>query len=72
MLPEVVAKDVHFDPKEPEQLRNREDEGEQSPYGFLVMVWNLPKGATEKTLKDRLGPLEEKVADIERLKRRCW
>ena len=28
----------------------------------------LPKGATEKSLLDRLGPLEEKLGEIENLK----
>ena len=67
-LPEGVAKDVSFDPKEPEQLRNREDEGElQSPYGFPEDGKELPKGATAKSLEERLGPLQEVLQDVENL-----
>ena len=67
-LPEGVAKDVSFDPKEPEQLRNREDEGDlQSPYGFPEDGNELPKGATAETLQERLGPLQEVLQDVEGL-----
>ena len=67
-LPEGVAKDVSFDPKEPEQLRNREDEGDlQSPYGFPEDGKELPKGATAKSLEERLGPLQEVLQDVENL-----
>tara|TARA_R100000654_G_scaffold12667_5_gene27563 strand:+ start:428 stop:2569 length:2142 start_codon:yes stop_codon:yes gene_type:complete len=67
-LPEGVAKDVNFDPKEPEALRNREDEGElQSPYGFAEDGNELPKGATAETLQERLGPLQEVLQDVEGL-----
>ena len=67
-LPEGVAKNVNFDPKEPEVLRNREDEGElQSPYGFPEDGSELPKGATAETLQERLGPLQEVLQDIEGL-----
>ena len=52
MLPEGVAKDVSFDPKEPEALRGETEE--LSPYGFGDGM-ELPKGATEKSLLDRLG-----------------
>jgi hypothetical protein len=34
-----------------------------------VMAKNYPKGATEKTLADRLGPLKEKLGDIKGLKK---
>ena len=66
VLPEGVAKDVSFDPKMPEQLK--EETEETSPYGFKGDGMELPKGATEKTLQDRLGPLEDKLGDIEGLK----
>ena len=66
VLPEGVAKDVSFDPKMPEQLK--EEPEETSPYGFKGDGMELPKGATEKTLQDRLGPLEDKLGDIEGLK----
>ena len=65
-IPEGVAKDVSFDPKEPEQLRNM---GEQpSPYGYQGDGVDFPEGATEKTLLERLGPLQEKLEGIEGLK----
>jgi len=67
-LPEGVAKNVNFDPKEPEALRNREDEGDlQSPYGFPEDGNELPKGATAETLQERLGPLQEMLQDVEGL-----
>jgi len=68
-LPEGVAKDVSFDPKEPEQLRNQEDNDDvQSPYGFNGDGKELPAGATAQSLQDRLGPLSDKLGDIENLK----
>jgi len=65
VLPEGVAKDVSFDPKMPEELKGEPEE--TSPYGFKGDGMELPKGATEKTLQDRLGPLEDKLGDIEGL-----
>ena len=65
-IPEGVAKDVSFDPKEPEQLRNMGEE--VSPYGYQGDGVDFPEGATEKSLLDRLGPLEEKLGKIENLK----
>ena len=67
VLPEGVAKDVSFDPKEPEGLR--EETEEASPYGFAGDGMELPKGATEKSLLDKLGPLEEKLVRLKILKR---
>ena len=64
-LPEGVAKDVSFDPKEPQELRNPTNE---SPYGYSGDGMELPKGATAKTLQERLGPLQEKLGDVENLK----
>ena len=66
VLPEGVSSDVNFDPKKPEQLKG--DTALSSPYGFKGDGKELPKGATEKTLADRLGPLQEKLGDIEGLK----
>ena len=65
-IPEGVAKDVNFDPKEPEELRNRSTD--TSPYGFKGDGKDLPKGATEKSLQSSLGPLEENLKDIGNLK----
>ena len=61
-LPEGVAKDVSFDPEEPEEIRGMDVE---SPYGFNGDGMELPKGATEKSLLERLGPLQEKLQVVE-------
>ena len=66
-LPEGVASDVSFDPQEPESIRTRLDEME-SPYGFSGDGKDLPAGATQKTLMERLGPLEGKFDDVENLR----
>ena len=60
-LPEGVVADVHFDPKEPEELTNNIT----SPYGFAGDGKDFPKGATEKTLQEKLGALEEKLEPIQ-------
>ena len=65
VLPEGVARDVSFDPKMPEQLKG--ETSLSSPYGFKGDGKDLPKGATEKTLADRLGPLQDKLGEIEGL-----
>jgi len=68
-LPEGVAKDVNFDPKEPPELREKDDDGAMdNPYGYMGDGKELPKGATAQTLQDRLGPLSKKLGDIENLK----
>ena len=66
-LPEGVVSDVSFDPKEPPQMRGQQDDM-SSPYGFKGDGQDLPAGATQKTLMDKLGPLEDKLKDIEGLK----
>jgi len=66
-LPEGVKKDVNFDPKEPPELRNQ-DSSMESPYGFNGDGKELPAGATAQSLQDGLGPLEEKLSDVENLK----
>ena len=68
VLPEGVVADVHFDPKEPEQLRESELDKEVSPYGFMGDGKEIPAGATAKTLAESLGPLEDKLDGIEGLK----
>ena len=65
-LPEGVVADVSFDPKEPEQLRS--EPSLESPYGFTGDGKDLPAGATAQTLQDKLGPLTEKLQDIDNLK----
>jgi hypothetical protein len=66
MMPEGVAKDVSFDPKEPEELKN--STSLSSPYGFEGDDMEFPKGATAKSLEDRLGPLQDKLQDVKGLK----
>src|SRR5210317_780834 len=66
-LPEGVVKDVSFDPKEPEELRGSTSLS-TSPYGYKGDGKDLPKGATAKTLEGMLGPLEDKLKDVENLK----
>ena len=65
VLPEGVAADVNFDPKKPEQLKG--ETSLSSPYGFKGDGKDLPKGATEKTLADMLGPLQDKLGEIQGL-----
>ena len=65
-LPEGVAKDVNFDPKEPQELMGSNNM--ESPYGFKGDGKDLPKGATAKSLEDMLGPLADNLSDIETLK----
>lgn len=66
VLPEGVAKDVSFDPKMPEQLQQSNEM--VSPYGYEGDGQELPAGATERDLLERLGPLKEKLGEIEGLK----
>ena len=66
-LPEGVASDVSFDPKEPENIRSRLDEME-SPYGFSGDGKDLPAGSTQKTLMEKLGPLQGKFDDVDNLR----
>ena len=68
ILPDGVASDVSFDPKEPEQLRNQTSEDNmETPYGFMGDGKELPKGATFESLQQGLGPLEEDLSEIEGL-----
>ena len=66
-LPEGVVSDVSFDPKEPESIRSRLDEME-SPYGFSGDGQDLPAGSTQKTLMEKLGPLQGKFDDVDNLR----
>ena len=59
-LPDGVVGDVSFDPQEPEQISEL-----QSPYGFAGDGNDLPPGATEISLMDKLGPLKDKLEPIE-------
>ena len=62
-LPEGVVADVHFDPKEPEELQS--STALSSPYGFMGDGAEFPKGATEKTLQEKLGALSGKLEPVE-------
>ena len=61
-LPEGVVADVHFDPKEPEQLRS--ETALSSPYGFAGDGMDFPAGATSQTLQEKLGVLENKLEPV--------
>jgi len=61
-LPEGVAADVHFDPKESEQLQGQT--ALSSPYGFPGDGNDLPPGATSVSLEELLGPLGEKLEPV--------
>ena len=63
-LPDGVVDNVHFDPKLPEQLSDRD----VNPYGFVGDGKEIPAGATEQSLVDSLGPLADDLEGIESLK----
>ena len=63
-LPEGVVADVHFDPAEPEQMREN-GLNESSPYGFKGDGKEFPAGATLKTLNEMLGPIKDKFEGID-------
>jgi hypothetical protein len=60
-LPDGVASDVHFDPKETPEVSDILD----SPYGFEGDGKELEPGATQKSLMDKLGEYQNKLGDIE-------
>jgi len=62
-LPEGVVEDVHFDPKEPEQLRG--ETALSSPYGFRGDGNDLKPGATSRTLSEKLGVFEDKLEGVQ-------
>ena len=62
-LPEGVVEDVHFDPKEPEQMQTKPSNA--SPYGFKGDGRDLKPGDTLKSLQDKLGSLEEKLQPVQ-------
>ncbi len=71
VLPEGVSDTVHFDPKAPEE----QDKPKVAPmvksmeslYGYSGGK-KLPPGATIHSLMDKLGPLKDKLENIEGLK----
>ena len=60
-LPDGVAGDVHFDPKESPEVREVMD----SPYGFSGDGKDLQPGDTQNTLNERLGEYANKLGEIE-------
>jgi len=62
-LPEGVVENVHFDPQAPDMGAAGPEMA--SPYGFAGDGMQLPAGATEKTLMDMLGPLQEKLDPVQ-------
>ena len=66
ILPEGVAESVSFDPKEPPQV----DIGREPVdlYGYEGDGQPLPPGATQQTLQERLGPLEDLLGDVPNLR----
>ena len=60
-LPDGVAGDVHFDPKETPKVSDILD----SPYGFEGDGKELEPGATQRSLMDKLGEYQSKLGDIE-------
>jgi len=63
-LPEGVAENVHFDM----QPNAPENQAMESLYGFSGDGNDLPPGATALSLSEKLGPLSEKLGDVEGLK----
>jgi len=62
-LPEGVVENVHFDPQAPDMGAAGPEL--ESPYGFAGDGRQLPAGATEKTLLDMLGPMQQKLDPIQ-------
>ena len=60
-LPDGVAGDVHFDPKESPEVRDIME----SPYGFAGDGKDLQPGDTQNTLNERLGEYANKLGEIE-------
>ena len=60
-LPENVAESVHFDPQSPEGVMGEE---EDSPFGYAGDGKELKPGASIHNIKDRLGPLTNKLKDL--------
>ena len=66
-LPEGVESSVHLDPKAPENVETEPEQDLESPYGFANDGKQLPKGATEESLLEKLGPLDDKLRNVENL-----
>ena len=72
ILPEGISEAVHFDPNDKtNEAQPEQEERVQSPYGFPGDGQDLEPGDTVVSLAERklkLGPLEEKLSEIEGLK----
>ena len=67
-LPEGVVDTAHIDPKEPASISEPEMPDVPLVYGFPGDGLELSGGDTADTLLAKLGPLENKLKDIENLK----
>jgi len=70
-LPEGVTESVHFDPNDKTEEASEEEEVPKSPYGFPGDGEDLEPGDTAASLSERklkLGPLEDKLSEIDGLK----
>lgn len=63
VLPEGVAESVHVE-ADPNMAKVKAEEP-QSLFGYKGDGKEFPKGATANTLADMLGPLKEKLADLD-------
>jgi len=61
-LPEGVVADVHFDPTQPPEMQQTAED--VNPYGFNGDGKELTPGSTQKTLLEKLGPLDQKLEPI--------
>jgi len=65
VLPEGVAESVHFDMQQ--KSEGSDPAGEESLFGFAGDGKDFPPGATADSLREMLGPLKDKLADVEDL-----
>tara|TARA_R100000773_G_scaffold19558_2_gene17574 strand:+ start:6712 stop:8835 length:2124 start_codon:yes stop_codon:yes gene_type:complete len=65
VLPEGVAESVHFDMQQ--KPESSAPESEDSLFGFAGDGKDFPPGATADSLREMLGPLKNKLADVEGL-----
>ena len=70
-LPDGVSESVHFDPNDKTEETSTEEETPKGPYGFPGDGSDLEPGDTAASLTERklkLGPLEDKLSEIDGLK----
>ena len=65
VLPEGVAESVHFDMQQ--KPEGSDPAGEDSLFGFAGDGKDFPPGATADSLREMLGPLKDKLANVEDL-----